>query len=218
MGTITGAQLSKDIGQTLSDSGHDNWTEADDIFPAVTEALRAIVMIRPDAYPEHGNIALEVGKAIQTLPSGGIILSSIIRNRGTDGTTNGPTITQVEKSVLDQTLPGWIVKTTETRIRNYIYTPEVPALFQVFPIPTAALNVEGVWGKAPTAITDALDVICIDDTYGPAIKEWALFRLQSMEVEGASINLAMAHQTNFFNLMGTKMSNQITALQLKGAL
>ncbi|GEM_PF-3755739 len=218
MGTITGENLSGDIGQILSDAGHSNWDIHKDLFPAVTEALRTIILIRPDANPVQGNITLEANKMLQSLPAGGIVLSDIFRNTGVSGSELGPGITRVKKSVLDQTLPGWQIHTTTDRIRNYIYTTETPGLFIAYPMPEEALKVEGIWGAAPTPIMAAADVICIADTYGPAIKEWALFRLQSMEVEGASINLAMAHQTNFYNLMGTKMKNQITALKLKGEI
>ncbi len=218
MGTITGDNLSADISQILSDEGHKNWDEHKDLFPAITEALRVIVFIRPDANPVQGNILLEANKTLQSLPAAGIVLSNIFRNKGLSGSEAGPGITRVEKSVLDQTLPGWQIHTTLDRIRHYIYTTETPGLFIPYPMPTAALNVEAVWGAAPDPIKTGDDVICINDTFGPAIKEWALFRLQSMEVESASVNLAGIHQTNFYNLMGTKMKNQITALQIKGEI
>jgi len=216
MGTITGDDLSMDIGQILTDEGHINWDVSLDLFPAITEALRTIVLIRPDANPAQGAITLEVNKLLQSLPAGGIVLSDIFRNLGVSGADAGPGITRVEKSVMDQALPGWQTHTTDARIRNYMYTQETPGLFISYPIPTVALKVEGIWGADPTPILVGTDVICINDTFGPAIKEWALFRMQSMEVEAASISLAMAHQSHFYNLMGTKMKNQITALQMRG--
>lgn len=218
MGTITGAELAKDIGQSLTDSGFTNFDKKDDVFPAITEAQRAIVMLRADANPSFGKITLVSNSAMQALPSDGLSLSKITRNRGVNGATNGPAITRVDRKTMDQTLPGWPMDETADRIRNYIYEEDTPKLFFVYPIPIVALVVEAVIGKAPGKISADEHIIDIVDTYGPAIKEWALFRLQSMEREGASIELAMAHQTNFFNLMGIKMSNQITALRLKGLI
>lgn len=218
MGTVTGQALAKDIGQILTDSGFNNWTKPDDIFPAITEALRTVVMLRPDANPAHVAITLTANIDNQALPAGGLSLFKVTRNRGTAGTDNGQTITRVDRAVMDQTMPGWAVETTATRIRHFLYSEDSPAIFFVYPIPTAALIVDAIIGKTPTPITADGGVIDVEDTYSPAIKEYALFRLQSMERDGASIELGMAHLSNFFNLMGIKVKNQITAMQLKGQI
>ncbi|RLB93529.1 MAG: hypothetical protein DRH26_03650 [Deltaproteobacteria bacterium] len=216
MGTVTGGDIAADIGQSLSDSGFANWTKVADVFPAITEAQRVIVMLRSDANPASVQLTLTVDSDKQVLPTGHLSLAKITKNRGVGGSDKGQSITRVARETMDQTMPGWAIEETATRIRHYIYEEDVPAMFFVYPIPTAALIVDAVVGKSPAEIIADAGVIEVEDTYVPAIKEYTLFRLQSMEVEGASIALAMAHQTNFFNLMGIKMSNQITALKLKG--
>lgn len=86
------------------------------------DAQREIVLHRPDANMVNENQNLVTGSK-QSLPANGLRLIDIVRNQ------NGRSITQVDRKILDESLPNWHEATAGVnKIENYIYDGSDPKI------------------------------------------------------------------------------------------
>ena len=87
------------------------------------DAQKEVVLHRPDAKMVNTTYSCIDGSK-QTLPSAGLRLIEVVRNVG------GRAVTQVQKRILDETLPNWHETTAGTnKIEHFVYDPADPKNF-----------------------------------------------------------------------------------------
>ncbi|MCP3941617.1 MAG: hypothetical protein GY710_09070 [Desulfobacteraceae bacterium] len=195
--TIFSDIITDDIEQQLNDVDQVIWTN-ETLFKYVTEAQNAVILLGVDANIVTAEFILEQS-ATQTIPGGGVRFIDIPRN-----VAGGP-VRKIEKKIMDEVVPGWMIETTETGIEHYMFEEEKPTAFWIYPTPSVGtLKIELSYARAVELITKVEDPITLSDIYIPAIKEYLLWRCMSMENENMAMGLATQHLQNFYTLLGKK--------------
>jgi len=169
------------------------------------DAQREVVLHRPDAKMVNIAFNLATGSK-QTLPSSALRLIDVVRN------VDGRAVTQVERRILDETLPNWHETTAGTnKIQHYIYDPADPKNFYVFPQGASGTHsLEIVYSESTPdiTITDFVGdttVISIDDVYSNCLLDYVLYRSYQKDSEFAgNAQRAMMHYQSFANALGIK--------------
>lgn len=177
----------------------------EELLKFFNDAQKEVVLHRPDAKMVNESFACSTGSK-QTLPAAGLRLIEIVRN------VNGRAITQVDRKILDETLPNWHETTAgANKIEHFIYDPADPKNFYVYPKAAAGTHsLEIVYSSAPADVsisnfgTDTT-TISLDDVYSNAILDFMLYRAYQKDSEYAgNAERSMMHYRSFANALGVK--------------
>ena len=131
------------VRYALNDPSAATWTDSTHLIPALNDALRALVSVRPDA-ASSTEVKLLTAGTRQTIPTDGVRLIDVIRNAGEDGlSSTGRTVRRVSLDALNASMPTWHAATGQTEIREYAYDERSPREFWVYP-PVASSPTIGV--------------------------------------------------------------------------
>ena len=177
---------------------------------AINSALQALVSYRPDA-ASYTTMMLLVAGTRQTLPSDGVRLLKVIRNRGQSGLSDaGRAIRKADMLVQDALIPDWHETTGQTTIDEYFYDSITPKDFYVYP-PAPVSPVIGVdisYVRVLPTITAGTDTLPVDDYFAPAIQEWMLYSIMGSDDEqNPNYAVARSHQSTFFQLLQIKAAS-----------
>jgi hypothetical protein len=177
---------------------------------AINSALQALVSYRPDA-ASYTTMMLLVAGTRQTIPSDGVRLLKVIRNRGQRGLSDaGRAIRKADMLVQDALIPDWHETTGQTVIDEYFYDSITPKDFYVYP-PAPVSPVIGVdisYVRVLPTITAGSDTLPVDDYFAPALQEWMLYSLWCGDDEqNPNYAAARSHQQTFFQLLQIKASS-----------
>lgn len=177
---------------------------------AINSALQALVSYRPDA-ASYTTMMLLVAGTRQTLPSDGVRLLKVIRNRGQSGLSDaGRAIRKADMLVQDALIPDWHETTGQTVIDEYFYDSITPKDFYVYP-PAPVSPVIGVdisYVRVLPTITAGTDTLPVDDYFAPAIQEWMLYSIMGSDDEqNPNYAVARSHQSTFFQLLQIKAAS-----------
>jgi len=147
----------------------------------------------------------------QTLPSDGVRLLKVIRNRGVSGLSDaGRAIRKADMLVQDALIPDWHETTGQTTIDEYFYDSITPKDFYVYP-PAPVSPVIGVdisYVRVLPTITAGTDTLPVDDYFAPAIQEWMLYSIMGSDDEqNPNYAVARSHQSTFFQLLQIKAAS-----------
>lgn len=200
--------INSELGKQLFDTDEVTWTAAVK-SSFVNEAQHLIVALRPDANATTTTLELATTSK-QSLPSGGVRLLDIPSN------ASGAPVQKIEKDRLTELVPAWTTE-TGTALEFYMFDPENPTVFWVYPKPSAAFSVDVVYSAEPTEFTTSSSELGVSDIYITAIYEWVLFRCFSMQTKGAQLGDAQVHLNNFYKILGVKGNNEILLKQVQEA-
>lgn len=169
------------------------------------DAQREVVLHRPDANTVNFNFTCSAGSK-QTLGTQDLRLVDVVRN------VNGRVVTQVDRKLLDDTLPNWhnATATLDKKIEHFIYESGDPKNFYVYPNALNTHQLEIVTSRAPSDITVSnfstdTQTIGLDDLYANAILDYLLYRAYQKDSEfSGSVNQAQMHFQSFANGLGIK--------------
>lgn len=177
----------------------------EELLKFFNDAQKEVVLHRPDAKMVNTNYDCIDGSK-QTLPSAALRLIEVVRNVG------GRAVTQVQKRILDESLPNWheTVATTN-KIEHFIYDPADPKNFYVYPKgANGTHSLEIVYSSSPPEISVSnfatdVQVISLDDVYANCILDYVLYRSYQKDSEFAgNAQRAMMHYQSFANALGVK--------------
>ena len=177
---------------------------------AINSALQALVSYRPDAASLTAMMLLVAGTR-QTLPSDGVRLLKVIRNRGVSGLSDaGRAIRKADMLVQDALIPDWHTTTGQTTIDEYFYDSITPKDFYVYPpvavSPTIGIDISYV--RVLPTITAGSDTLPVDEYFAPAIQEWMLYSIMvSDDEQSPNYAVARSHQKTFFDLLQIKSAS-----------
>lgn len=196
--------INSELGKQLFDTDESIWTAAIK-SSFVNEAQHLIVSLRPDASVTTTTLTLDTTSK-QSIPSGGVMLLDVPAN------TSGVPVQKIEKDRLTKLVPAWTTE-TGTALEFFMFDPENPTVFWVYPKPASAFSVDIIYSAEPAEFTTSSTALGISDIYITAIYEWAFFRCYSMQTKGVQSVDAQIHLKNFYTLLGIKKDNDILLQQ-----
>ena len=188
----------------LQDVAHVRFPEAE-LLKFFNDAQREVVLLRPDANMQNATMTCAAGSK-QTIPAIGLRLVNVIRNVG------GRAITQVDRQILDETLPDWhqSVADVTRKIEHFIFDPADPKHFYVYPSALNSFVLEVLYSSLPTPIsisnfgTDTT-VISLDDIYANCLLDYILYRSYQKDAEfSGNAQKAVMHYQGFTSALGSK--------------
>jgi hypothetical protein len=177
----------------------------EELLKFFNDAQKEVVLHRPDAKMVNTTFACATGSK-QTLPSAALRLIEIVRN------VSGRAVTQVQRRILDETLPNWHESVAGTnKIEHFVYDPADPKNFYVYPKAVSGTHsIEIVYSSSPSEIaisnfTSDTTVISLDDVYSNCLLDYVLYRSYQKDSEFAgNAQRAMMHYQSFANALGVK--------------
>lgn len=205
MGTLLASSIISKAQIIIQDTTGVRWPDTE-LLGWLNEGQREIVMLKPDASVKNESLALVAGTK-QTIPSSGIILISVVRNMGVNGTTPGNAVRSIKRNVLDEQLPNWHSSAASATVIYVVTDPRNPKVFYTYPPQPSATpgQVEIVYSAAPTDVGAVGNAISVDDIYSGSLLDYCLFRAYSKDAEYAgNQNRAVAHYQKFMETLGAK--------------
>ena len=189
----------------LQDSTNVRFPNAE-LLKFFNDAQKEVVLHRPDANMTNDATFTCAAGSKQTIPTAGLRLVDVVRN------VNGRAITQVDRKILDETLPNWHETTADAtrKIEHFIFDPADPKHFYVYPKATNSFTLEIIYSSVPSAVTITnfstdTQVIGVDDVYSNCILDYVLYRAYQKDSEFAgNAQRAMMHYQGFSNALGVK--------------
>ena len=210
---FTAASVMRKANTTLQDVGAVRWTPSE-LLDWLNVGMRSIVTIKPNAKTESVVLTLAAGTR-QTVPVTYTMLSRVVRNMGTNGTTPGKAIRMLaSREMLDAQMPDWhstdgipFTPAVEYAIQDTVN----PREFYVVPGNTGTGRIEVIVGVVPTPVSPpagaaALSIdnytgtLPMDDIYLDILLDLVLFRAFSKDsaapdaAQRAQAHLALANQ------------------------
>lgn len=205
MGIITAQEIIDTAETELLDTGNVTWAEVE-LLTFLNDGLRVIARFNPEAYILTTAFVLIAG-CKQSIPIAGTGLNKIYRNIGTDGSTPGRAIREVDMDLMDRVSPDWNTVTTSAVVKNYMYNNKNPTVFWVYPPqPASGFGyVEASYFAVPADIAIGV-AITISDEYANAIRNYICMRAHMKETEKAQLNKVQGYLAIFNADLGSNFS------------
>lgn len=202
MGTVTAAKILDRVQQTLIEGLTDGtagtvgtyWPRVV-LFQDLNTAQTQIAGERKDIYPQRGPALLVEGTR-QRIDPDAMVLMDITRNLGASGDIDGPAIRQVDKETMDRVAPNWPIDTASSTIIHYMYEPDNPKDYDVWPpVPALGTWVQIIQGMIPPDLTDESQVLYIDDYWANAVYHYILHRAYEKNTTRGDLAKSQLHYT-----------------------
>lgn len=156
------------VGILLQDISQDRWPESD-LFRWIDDGQLFFVRFIPYLNLARESMPLTQGY-IQRAPSDCIAITDIPANTG------GMAITQIERMLLDAEDPSWTATQQSAPVIHVMFT-EDPKEFLTYPARDGAPgDVDIVYGKYPTKVTDVAQDLSVLDEAVEALVDYVLYR------------------------------------------
>lgn len=184
--------------RVLTDPNAVRWTDAE-LLAWLNESQRQIVAVRPDALSTRATLGLVAG-SIQTIPAAGMRFLGATHN-----TAAFRGVTLISRDQLDAINPSWRGAAPAGVIKHFMYDPQLPKQFEVYPPATTAASLSITYSVLPPDVEAVGNDIALDPIYQPAMSDWIAYRafLKQSDVPGDAQRSATALQS-FSAAMGVK--------------
>lgn len=170
--------------QLIDDLPTQRWTDTE-LLSWLSDGQRTLVSVNPTLGAVTAPMPLVVGTK-QVLPAGAFMLVEITRNLGLDGKTPGRVVTPIGRDNLDRTDPNWHVSRRSEVTQHYIYNPDIPLVFYVYPPSTGFNFLEVSCAQNPADITALTGNIAVPDLYQTALFDFTMFRAHQKDSDYAA--------------------------------
>lgn len=185
------------------------WTN-EELIGWLNEGYQAVVQIKPDASSVNDTLELEEGTR-QSIPDDGLRLIDVVRNTADDSDKLGILVTS--RRALDTTRRGWHADDPSIDIEQFVFDDQDPTHFYVYPPAKSGAEVELIYSAVPEphskegGLDDIRDdSIKLNDSYGPVLTDYILYRAYSKDAaHAANLNRAQMHLEAFMNALGQKV-------------
>ncbi|WP_110665197.1 DUF6682 family protein [Salinicola halophilus] len=185
------------------------WTN-EELIGWLNEGYQAITQIKPDAASVNAPHKLVAGTR-QEIPSDGLRLIDVVRNTAADSAMMGILVTT--RRALDTTRRSWHSDEKSIDVEQYVFDDQDPTRFYVYPPAAEGAEVEIIYSSvpAPHDVSKGLnglrdDPIKLNDSYGPCLTDYILYRAYSKDAEhAANLSRAQMHLQSVATALGQKI-------------
>ncbi len=168
----------------------------------LTDAMRQTVLIRPDANAAVEIVALTAGATKQQVPSGAVRFLGLLRNINSDGSPGFP-ITPTTREAMDASILTWHEDSSSGAVDHYLFNPDTPLVFYVYPAPASGVRVEMEYAKDVAAVAALTETLPLANIWSEPLREYVLYRAFSLnavaQVDGAK---ALSHLKQYYLAIG----------------
>lgn len=161
---MVGTDVDADARKLLRDITSVVWPAAD-MLSAINAARREIGNLVPQAVTFTRDFACASGEINQTVPTDVTRLIQVVRNTGLDGTEKGRSIRLTTAGELMAWDRDWDRRDPSDTIQHYMYDPEQPREFQVWPAPDGELHLELVTTDMVPDLAGLAEAMILGDIY-----------------------------------------------------
>lgn len=170
--------------QLIDNGAVKRWSDTE-LLLWLSDGQRAIVTAFPGNSSSTEVVPLVAGTK-QTIPSDGNMLLYIVRNTNSTGTTAGRAVRIVSREILDAQNPDWHSSTASAVVQNYIFDPQEPKIYYVYPPNTGTGYVEMIYSHLPGEMTSLSDTLVVQDIYQTALFDYVMFRAHQKDSDFAA--------------------------------
>ncbi|MDQ7836036.1 MAG: hypothetical protein RDU24_11695 [Humidesulfovibrio sp.] len=195
-------KVARDLNDYEEGHEHTRW-KADALLGYLSDAMCAVVLLRPDAYSVTAPVLLTTGSTKQNLPPGGARFLSIVRNMGSDGQTPGLPVTPVSRDDLDAANQEWHIEGFSSVIDHFVYDDTVPTVFYVSPPPAAGVYVDVSYARIPPAISSMEAELPVNAIWAEPLREYMMYRAYSRnDASGEDMAKGERHLSRYYLVLG----------------
>ena len=201
---ITAESIIDRVRIQLIDNGDTyRWSDAE-LLKWLSDGQRTIVVAAPGNSSSTEIVPLVAGTK-QNIPSDGNMLLYIVRNTNAAGTVAGRAIRIVSREILDAQNPDWHTATASATVQNYIFDPQEPTKYYVYPPNTGTGYVEMVYSHLPVDMTSLSDTLVVQDIYQTALFDYVMFRAHQKDSDFAA---GQALASTYFQLFAAAIGQR----------
>lgn len=195
-------KVARDLGDYESGYEHVRWGVAD-LLEYLGDAMRVVVLLRPDANAVTVPVLLSTGSTRQAIPVDGARFIGVVRNMGADGQTPGLPVSLIKREDLDAANQGWHVEAFSEVIDHFVFDDAVPTIFYVSPPPASGVWVDLSYARLPLPPRAAGDVLPLSEIWAEPLREYMMYRAYTRN-DSSSEDLAKGerHLSRFFTVLG----------------
>jgi hypothetical protein len=183
-----------------------SWQDVE-LIGDVNAANSATALIKPDACVLHAEMPLAAG-VLQTLPAGSVGLKDIPYNTGVGGLPGAP-IRPCDKSRLNHARPTWTTDAASTTILHFMYDPEDPLNFGVYPPAATGASVHTIVFAVPTKVATLTDIMPISPIYDEALFNYVMALALGKNTQRGDTAKWSAYRNAWIQLVGAKTQAQL---------
>lgn len=208
--TIAASTIIDRARNQLIDTGTTKRWSDTELLNWLSDGQRALVALAPAASNTSVTVALVAGTK-QTIPSDGHMLLSIMRNNVSGGGTPGKVVRLVSREIMDNYNADWHGGTQKAVVQNYIFDPQDPTHYYVYPPNTGAGYVDMVYSKVPAELTTLADTLSVQDVYQTALFDYVMFRAHQKDSDfAAGLTVAQSYLQSFLSSVGQGETGQLS--------
>lgn len=198
---FTSQDLINELRMTqLNDPDATTWSDTLMII-ALNQALKTLVLVRPDATAKIATITLKEGSR-QFIPLDGVRLLSVVRNINSDNTI-GIAVRLVQREDMDSMSPDWHAA-NGTVVREYMFDSRSPKHFYIYPCVPVGKKLEIEYSSHVNEVTlsNIKDPLPVDAMFSQPLQELILYVLLSGDSSNGTSGAA--HLQTAMDLLGVK--------------
>lgn len=177
----------------------------------VNQALRRMVILRPDLFSYIGEIPTTANTVIQNMPADSARLVEIFAVK------NGSAVTEVTREVMDQSSPTWFSDTASTPV-NFMRHVRNPNVYFLYPRPVASTVMIAEYVQVPAAYTLNQTIALLPDSYLPVVVDGTVFLAESVDNEHVNSGRAKLFQDSFAQALGVGLQSRVVTDTESGGL
>jgi hypothetical protein len=169
----------------------------------LTDAMRTVVLLRPDANAVTMPIPLLAGSTRQAIPVDGARFLGIVRNMGSDGLTPGLPVTPVSMDDLNSTSLSWHAAELSDVVDHYVFDDAVPTLYYVTPPPGPSVYVDLSYARIPGRVEGGDEELELSEVWSEPLREYVMYRAYARN-DGSAEDMSKSerHLSRFFLILG----------------
>ncbi|MDR2076903.1 MAG: hypothetical protein LBP61_08265 [Desulfovibrio sp.] len=186
----------------------------------LSDAQRALVLLRPDAGAVIRTVRLSRGSTLQSLPADGVRFLGVLRNMEPgEGETflPGRAVALTTLEALNAGVPLWHSQGESRVVYEYAPDETTPSHFWVSPPPAENVWVEIKYALNPPELTGEDREITVFATFAEPLREYVLYRAYSRNDQPIDYQgRANLHLQRFFTSIGEEAKARLYSSPLNG--
>lgn len=207
--TIIAQTVTDRVRNQLIDTGASKHWSDTELLNWLSDGQRTLIAVTPAASSTDATMALVSGTR-QTIPADGHMLLSIVRNNVSDGMTPGKVVRIVSREIMDNYNADWHSDTAKKVVQNYIFDPQDPTHFYIYPPNDGSGYVDLVYSKLPAELAALTDNLTTQDVYQTALFDYVMFRAHQKDSDfAAGQTVAAGYLQAFATAIGQGETGQL---------